>query len=46
MSHRRRSAEAQSIRFERRATERERSIIRRSERHSKVAQRVMFGGAR
>lgn len=43
MSHRM-SIEARAIYTERRATDRERGIIRRAERHNKHARHLAFGG--
>jgi len=40
------SAERRELAAERRATDRERTVIRHAERHSKASARVMFGGAR
>lgn len=46
MSHARMSQEARETYMERRATNRERTIVRRAERHGKHVARVAFGGAR
>lgn len=43
MSHRM-SVEARAVYTERRATDRERTIIRHAERHNKVARHLAFGG--